>query len=529
MNSGLVLFQVDSLWSQLAPQLARLTARVVRVHGPHSATALRTGTLPPVLHFADAISLKVDQKKGDILVSRPSDPQAAVLRPHPPRFIVLTALTRDEDRLVRSADFKIAGYELREIFYFGFLLIPFLWLRRVPGVPRLLSALLSLEIRLHPYLNVLAGVGTIAVLTARRREIKTPVALSVVIPAYNEALRLPKYLAEVENFLRARRITHEIIVADDGSRDATAEIVRKKFRKVRLVRLYQNFGKGAAVREGVMAAEGSRVLIADADGATPIAEYTKLAAEIDNGADAAIGSRYLAQSEIGKRQSLVRRFVSRAGNLLIRSLLDLPYKDTQCGFKLFDRKAAQYLFRNLNNFRFGFDFEILKKAGVLRLSVSEVAVRWNDQDGSKVTFKQTLRVLTELLKLRFGHLIKFAFVGLINTIADFTVHNSLILLFGAGTLTRQLVYMVIAFLCANLLAFTLHSGFTFQRQAAYRRFFTVSVFTLIIAGLIFHGLNLLYNPGAGVLLANVFKLSTVIISFVTNYFGYKFWVYRYNI
>lgn len=524
-----MLFQVDTLWQKLAPQLARLTARVIRVHGPHSAKALRTGALEPKLNFEGIIALSADQSRGDILVIRPSEPLQKMLRPQRPRFVVLTALSRAEDRLVRSADFAIDGYELREIFYFGFLLIPFLWLKRVPFAARLFAALLSLEIRLHPYVNVLAGIGTIAVLAEKRRELRSPLELSIVIPAYNEAKRLPSYLTEIAKFMKARRIAHEVIVADDGSRDGTSEIVRKKFRGVRVIQLYQNFGKGAAVREGVMAARGRQVLIADADGATPIAEYPKLAAEMKDGADAAIGSRYLAQSEIGKKQSLLRRIVSRAGNLLIRSLLDLPFKDTQCGFKLFDRKAAQYLFRNLNNFRFGFDFEILKKAGVLRLNVSEVAVRWNDQEGSKVTFKQTIRVLTELLKLRFGHLIKFAFVGVINTMADFTVHNLLIIFFGVGEPTRQLLYMVIAFLGANLLAFTLHSGFTFQRRAAYRRFFAVSVFTLLVAGIIFHGLNLLYNPQADVLLTNVFKLSTVIISFITNYFGYKFWVYRYNI
>lgn len=524
-----MLFQVDSLWPKLAPQLAQLTARVVRVHGPHSAIALRTGTLEPRLDFAGIIALNTDQSRGDILITRPSEPLEKAVRAHPPRFIVLTALTRAEDRQLRSGDLKVAGYELREIFYFGFLLLPFLWLKWLPLADRFFSALLSLEIRLHPYLNVLAGIGTVAVLSEKRRDAKSAIDLSIVIPAYNESGRLPAYLAEISRFMKARRIAHEIIVADDGSRDGTGELVRKMFRGVRVIRLYQNFGKGAAVREGVMAAKGRQVLIADADGATPITEYPKLAAEMENGADAAIGSRYLAQSEIGKRQNLMRRMVSRAGNLLIRSLLDLPYKDTQCGFKLFDRKAAQYLFRNLSNFRFGFDFEILKKAGVLRLSVSEVAVRWNDQDGSKVTFKQTIRVLTELLKLRFGHLIKFAFVGVINTVADFTVHNLLIVFFGIGEPTRQLVYMVVAFFCANLLAFTLHSGFTFQRRAAYRRFFTVSVFTLLVAGIIFHGLNLLYNPEADVLLTNIFKLSTVIISFITNYFGYKFWVYRYNI
>lgn len=114
---------------------------------------------------------------------------------------------------------------------------------------------------------------------------------------------------------------------------------------MKTLRLYENSGKGAAVREGVMAAQARQILVCDADGATPIEELAKLEQALAGGADAAIGSRYLAESDIGVKQSLFRRLVSRTGNLLIRALLDLPYRDTQCGFKLFERRAGQYVFR----------------------------------------------------------------------------------------------------------------------------------------------------------------------------------------
>ncbi len=479
----------------------------------------RGGALAGV-SLAQTIALKAVRHGGDVLVGEAGAFADAEL-------IVSVALRRSDDRAARRVPPQ--GFEIREQFYFGFFILPFLWLKFIPGGHVILRRLFAVEIHLHPYLNLLAGIGLITVLARRHAETANGPAISCVIPAYNEAKRLPEYLPLILRYFRSRRLKHEIIVVDDGSRDNTAQIVAHKFPGIRALKLYENFGKGAAVREGVMAARGRVVLVADADGATPIEELTKLEEALATGSDVAIGSRYLSESDIGVKQGIIRRIVSRAGNFLIRLLLDLPYKDTQCGFKLFERRAAQYLFRNLTNIRFGFDFEILKKAAVLNLAVAEVAVRWNDKEGSKVTFKQTIRVLSELLRFRFSHLFKFAFVGVLNTIVDFTVHNALILVAGPGDRSRQLVYMVCSFLCANLFAFCLHSGFTFQRRAAYVRFFSVSVFTLGIAALLFHGLNLIYNPENDIFLTNVLKLSTVFVSFVTNYFGYKFWVYRYPV
>lgn len=529
LKTGTLLLHVKNASTLLSPHLERLAARLIREYAPRTISSYQSEAETLTAELSGFIALKPVRSRADVFLTGKIARLKTDLARSDASLVIAFSFRREDDARLRSLSAWEEGYETRELFHFGAITLPLIWLRWLPGVSALIRGLFAAEVRLHPYLNLLLGIGTVCVLERRRSEPGKQLDLACVIPAYNEAARLPAYLPSVIRYFRQRRLKYEIIVVDDGSRDDTAAVIRRVFPAVKTLRLYENSGKGAAVREGVMAAQSKKILICDADGATPIAELAKLEKALERGADAAIGSRYLAGSDIGVKQSLIRRLVSRAGNLLIRLLLDLPYRDTQCGFKLFERRAGQYVFRNLNNRRFGFDFEVLKKAALLNLAVAEIPVQWNDQAGSKVTFKQTIRVLTELLRFRFGHLFKFAVVGSINTLTDFLVHNALILLFGIGNGTRQLLYMVAAFLCANLVAFTLHSGYTFQRRAAYRRFFTVSVFTLAVAALIFHGLNLIYNPQNSVLLTNIFKLSTVLISFVTNYFGYRFWVYRYPI
>lgn len=529
LRYGTLLVPVSHADRILSPHLERLIARLIRTYAARTVQTYRSeqNALPALL--SDFIPLKQQQTRADVLVTADITGLASTVSASKASTVIAVSYRRADDDRLRQFAAANKAYELREMFHFGAFALPLAFLRALPGVKRLMRLLFAAEVRLHPYLNLLLGMGTVCVLQARRRDAAKELDVACVIPAYNEAARLPAYLPSVIRYFRARKVKFEILVVDDGSRDNTAAVIGKQFPQVKTLCLYENSGKGAAVREGVMAAEARQILICDADGATPIEELAKLEQALAGGADAAIGSRYLAESDIGVKQSFIRRLVSRAGNLLIRALLDLPYRDTQCGFKLFERRAGQYVFRNLANLRFGFDFEVLKKAALLNLHVAEVPVRWNDQAGSKVTFRQTIRVLNELLRFRFGHLFKFAVVGSLNTLTDFSVHNGLIVAFGVGGQARQLTYMVAAFLCANLVAFTLHSGYTFQRRAAYRRFFTVSAFTLIVSAIIFHGLNLLYNRENAVLLTNLFKLSTVLISFVTNYFGYKFWVYRFPI
>jgi dolichyl-phosphate beta-glucosyltransferase len=514
-----------------SPHLEKLISRLIRTYAPRSISTIsypQAGQRTTLnLNLATHIALKRVNTSPDVCIATPTEWRGPLAQNTKTKLVVLVAFGREEKNAAIEAMRQAAPFFVREYFNYGFFILPFLWMQWLPAGPAILRFIASLETRLHPYLNLLTGMATITVLQARVTERSRNLELTVVVPAYNEAARLPAYLRDLISYLRRRRKKFEVLVVDDGSRDETVRVVGPEKPYLRAIRLYENFGKGAAVREGIMQASGRSILVTDADGATPIAELEKLELAIKSGADIAIGSRYLEQSAIGIKQSLIRRLVSRVGNFLIRLLLDLPFRDTQCGFKLFERRAAIYVFRNLSNLRFGFDFEVLKKADVLNLEVAEIPVEWNDQDGSKVTLRQTVRVLAELLQLRFGHLLKFAFVGILNTLADFSVHNGLIFILGMGDRITQLVYMMVSFLCANLLAFCLHSGFTFQRRAAYRKFLTVSLFTLAVSALLFHGLNLLYNPANSILLNNLFKLSTVVVSFTTNYFGYRFWVYRY--
>lgn len=233
------------------------------------------------------------------------------------------------------------------------------------------------------------------------------VALSVVVPAYNEELRLPHALIEMIDLLDARGRPYEIIVVDDGSRDATSSTVRQFERirpQVRLIRLPVNRGKGHAVRTGVLNSRGSRVLFADADGATPFAELGRLEAALDAGADVAIGSRAAPSGDTRVRTVLHRRVLGRFFNAWVNAVLLPKVADTQCGFKLFTRPAAQFLFGRQQSERFSFDVELLYIARRACLDVREVAVNWNNVPGSKVNLVvDAARMLRDVVVFRWRH------------------------------------------------------------------------------------------------------------------------------
>ncbi|HEY2745517.1 MAG TPA: dolichyl-phosphate beta-glucosyltransferase [Polyangia bacterium] len=225
--------------------------------------------------------------------------------------------------------------------------------------------------------------------------------LSVVIPAYNEASRIERTLDRTVAFLDGRGEPWEIVVADDGSRDHTAEIVGRYIAShgdaaVRLVALPENRGKGAALRAGVAATRGARVLLMDADLATPIEELAALGRALDEGYKVATGSRAVASSNVTRPQSAWRVLLGRAGNLWIRSLAVPGVHDTQCGFKLFEGGVARELFARCREDRFGIDIEVLCLARrKLGLKIAEVGVRWEHQEGSKVRWKDYLDVLVK--------------------------------------------------------------------------------------------------------------------------------------
>ena len=236
---------------------------------------------------------------------------------------------------------------------------------------------------------------------------RTPVALSVVVAAFNEELRLPHALIEMIDLLDSRSLPYEIIVVDDGSRDATCSTVRQFERirpQVRLIRLPVNRGKGHAVRTGVLNSKGARVLFADADGATPFVELARLEAALDAGADVAIGSRAAASEDTRVRTVLHRRLLGRMFNAWVNAVLLPQVADTQCGFKLFTRDAAQFLFGRQQSERFSFDVELLYLARRAGMSVREVAVNWNNIPGSKVNLVvDAARMLRDVVVFRWRH------------------------------------------------------------------------------------------------------------------------------
>ncbi len=228
--------------------------------------------------------------------------------------------------------------------------------------------------------------------------------LSVVIPAFDERDRLPSTLTETAGYLRDRGLTFEILVADDGSTDGTAEVVRglaDDIAGLSVLRADENRGKGDAVRRGVLAARGRRILYADADGATPIAELERLEEALAAGARVAVGSRALPGPGISRRTRLHRRVMGRVFARLVQQLVVPGIADTQCGFKLFDRSAAHELFAASRTNGFSFDVEILALARARGIPVAEVAVSWRDVPRSRVSLvTDSVAMLADLVAIR---------------------------------------------------------------------------------------------------------------------------------
>jgi len=201
--------------------------------------------------------------------------------------------------------------------------------------------------------------------------------LSVIIPAYNEAARLPAFLASVQQWCRTHQPSFEVIVVDDGSSDDTAALALAG--AARVIRHEANAGKGAAVRTGMRNAMGRLRLFADADGATAMSELPALMAA---GGDIAIASREGRDKKV--QASALRRFLGRWFNRAVRMGAVKGIRDTQCGFKLFATRDAQRLFEIAQEDGFAFDVELLLLAQRKGLSIREVFVNWTEIPGSKV-------------------------------------------------------------------------------------------------------------------------------------------------
>jgi len=229
--------------------------------------------------------------------------------------------------------------------------------------------------------------------------------LTLVIPAYNEAGRILPALARVHEYLSAQPYGWSVLVVSDGSTDGTDELVREfgaRHGGVALHRLTPNRGKGCAVREGVLRAEGELVLMCDADLAAPIEEVEKLLAEVDR-YPIVIGSRPLRESRLEVRQPWYREALGRAANLLVRAIGVRGIHDTQCGFKLFERAVARDVFSRCKLDGFSFDLEVLMIARDLGHAIREVPIRWAHQEGSKVVlWRDAPKSLFDLLRLRLA-------------------------------------------------------------------------------------------------------------------------------
>jgi glycosyltransferase involved in cell wall biosynthesis len=211
--------------------------------------------------------------------------------------------------------------------------------------------------------------------------------LSIVIPSFNEESRLPGSLEKIADYIREKRPNTEVLVVDDGSKDRTAAVTeswRDRIPQLRVISNGTNRGKGFSVKHGSLEARGDIVLFTDADLSAPIEEGEKLFAALKT-YDVAIGSRAVDRSLIEVHESPFREFAGIVFNKIVRTILRLPFVDTQCGFKAFRRERCKIIFEQQTIERFGFDPELLYLARHHGLSIKEVPVRWAHSPATKVS------------------------------------------------------------------------------------------------------------------------------------------------
>lgn len=231
--------------------------------------------------------------------------------------------------------------------------------------------------------------------------------LSIVIPAFNEELRLAATLERIAAYLRNGHQDAEVLVVDDGSKDRTAAVAesfRSKIPTLRVVSNGVNRGKGYSVRHGVQEARGRIVLFTDADLSAPIEEADKLVDALQR-FDVAIGSRAVNRSLITVRESRFREFAGIIFNKIVRFTLQLPFVDTQCGFKAFVRERCQVIFEQQTIERFGFDPELLYLAHHHGLSAVEIPVRWGHSPATKVNMlRDSVQMFLDVFVIRWNSL-----------------------------------------------------------------------------------------------------------------------------
>jgi dolichyl-phosphate beta-glucosyltransferase len=231
------------------------------------------------------------------------------------------------------------------------------------------------------------------------------IRLSVIIPAYNEELRLPHTLRQSIEYLKAQSYDSEIIVVNDGSTDATERVVREQSSLPFSVRLLAhpdgaNHGKGASVKRGMLEARGEYRLFMDADNSTSLDQVERFWPFFDQGYQVVIGSRTLKDSIIGLHQPRYKELAGRLGNWFIRTLAVPGISDTQAGFKMFAAQEAEMIFSRQTLDRWGYDFELLAIARSKNCRICEVPITWLNAAGSKITLESYFEVLAEVWRVR---------------------------------------------------------------------------------------------------------------------------------
>ncbi len=228
--------------------------------------------------------------------------------------------------------------------------------------------------------------------------------LSIIVPAYNEAERLPKTLLDMDKRLEPAPYSYEIVVVSDGSKDNTAEVVEKMKKLVRNLKLIdntENKGKGGVVRQGMLLASGTIRLFTDADNSTSIDQFDRMIPLFKEGYEVVIGSRAVKGAELDPPEPWWRQLVGKALNLLVQLLLLPGIWDTQCGFKAFTADAAVKVFEESRLPGWGFDFETLALAKTMGYRIAQVPVRWVNDAKSHVKFSGGVQFLRDLARVRW--------------------------------------------------------------------------------------------------------------------------------
>jgi len=231
--------------------------------------------------------------------------------------------------------------------------------------------------------------------------------LSIIVPSFNEELRLPASLERIAAYIDSANRSAEVLVVDDGSTDRTAEVAAsftKRIRNLRVLRNGQNRGKGYSVRHGMLEARGETILFTDADLSAPIEEADKLLSALQQH-DVAIGSRALDRKLIEVHESPFREFAGIIFNGIVRVVLLLPFVDTQCGFKAFRRERCRIIFEQQRIERFGFDPELLYLARHHGLKAIEIPVRWSHSPATKINMmRDSVLMFVDVFKIRWNAL-----------------------------------------------------------------------------------------------------------------------------